>query len=115
MTMRGASARVKPELRASCFFRPFGLQGGTAVVPEAHTDMWHFLAVGSIGYRNWRWVHYAASGKPARSSRRDFPGISDAMADACLNGFERSADRWEIITGTGVTSAPRPGTPRRTR
>jgi hypothetical protein len=115
MTLRRASARVTRGLRGFCFFRPFGLQGGTAIAAEAHTRMWHFLAVGNIGYRNWRWVHYAAGGKPARSSRRDFPGISDAMADACLNGFERSADQWEIITGTGTTSAPRPGTPRRSR
>jgi hypothetical protein len=82
---------------------------------EAHTGMWHFLAVGSIGYRHWKWVHYSGSGRPARSSRRDFPGFSEAMADASRNGFEPSADRWEIITGSGTSSWLRPGTPRRVR
>lgn len=75
--------------------------------------MWHFVAVGNIGFRNWKWVHYSGSGRPARSSRSDFPGFNEAMADASRHGFEASADRWEIITGTGTSSPHRPGTPRR--
>lgn len=77
--------------------------------------MWQFLAAGNIGYRNWRWVHYSSTGKPARSSKSDFPGFNEVMADASRNGFEPSVDRWEIITGSGTSGAPRPGTPRRSR
>lgn len=75
--------------------------------------MWQFLAVGNIGFRHWKWVHHSGTGRPARSRRSDFPGFSEAMADAGCHGFEPSVDRWEIITGTGTSSSRRPGTPRR--